>query len=224
MTDYPPSGAPASEHARLPAKVRVGAAVGVGIVAAIIASLLLAWQGASLIGWDAAAIAWGAWIWVEILSYDAVATSVHATMDDPSRSTADVLLLGASVASLIAVALVIDKAARVHGWQRTFLISLSVLSVVLSWLVVHTIFTLRYAGLYYAGPDGGVDFNEEDKPCYVDFAYLAFTIGMTYQVSDTNLQSKAVRRMALRHALMSYLFGTVIVAATINLIAGLAGR
>ena len=91
-----------------------------------------------------------------------------------------------------------------------------------SWGVVHTVFTLRYAALYYHGEDGGVDFNEDDKPCYRDFAYLAFTIGMTYQVSDTDLTSKAVRHTALRHALLSYLLGTVIIAATINLAAGLA--
>ncbi len=75
--------------------------------------------------------------------------------------------------------------------------------------------------LYYSGPDGGIDFNEDDKPCYADFAYLAFTIGMTYQVSDTDLTTKEIRHTALRHALLSYLFGTVIIAATINLAAGL---
>jgi uncharacterized membrane protein len=94
-------------------------------------------------------------------------------------------------------------------------------AIVSSWGVVHTVFTLRYAALYYRGPDGGVNFNEDDQPTYVDFAYLAFTIGMTYQVSDTNLTTKEIRHTALRHALLSYLFGTVIIAATINLAAGL---
>jgi uncharacterized membrane protein len=72
------------------------------------------------------------------------------------------------------------------------------------------------------GPDGGVDFNQDDPPRFSDFAYLAFTIGMTYQVSDTELTTPATRGTALRHALLSYLFGAVILAATINLIAGLA--
>jgi uncharacterized membrane protein len=95
-------------------------------------------------------------------------------------------------------------------------------AIICSWGVVHTVFTLRYAGLSYTGPDGGVDFNETEKPVYADFAYLAFTIGMTYQVSDTALTAKAFRHTALRHALLSYLLGTVIIAATINLAAGLA--
>ncbi len=95
-------------------------------------------------------------------------------------------------------------------------------SIVLSWAMVHTVFTTRYARLYYTGGDGGVDFNEDDPPRFSDFAYLSFTIGMTFQVSDTNLTSKDVRATALRHALLSYLFGAVILAATVNLLAGLA--
>jgi uncharacterized membrane protein len=67
-----------------------------------------------------------------------------------------------------------------------------------------------------------VDFNQDDPPRYADFAYLAFTIGMTFQVSDTDLKTTEIRATALRHALLSYLFGSVILAATINLIAGLA--
>ena len=91
----------------------------------------------------------------------------------------------------------------------------------LSWLLVHTVFTLRYALLYYTGRDGGIDFNQSAPPCYSDFAYLAFTLGMTFQVSDTDLKTPNIRRTALRQALLSYLFGAVILAATVNLIAGL---
>jgi uncharacterized membrane protein len=93
---------------------------------------------------------------------------------------------------------------------------------VLAWGVVHTVYALRYAKLYYDGDAGGVDFNEDDPPCYSDFAYLALTIGMTFQVSDTDLTTRVMRRTALRHAVLSYLFGALIIATTINLIAGLA--
>jgi uncharacterized membrane protein len=86
------------------------------------------------------------------------------------------------------------------------------------------LFALAYARLYYAAPRGGVDFNEKDPPDYRDFAYLSFTIGMTFQVSDTALKSKAVRRTALRHALLSYAFGAGIIGATINLIATITGH
>jgi uncharacterized membrane protein len=86
---------------------------------------------------------------------------------------------------------------------------------------VHTVYVLRYGDLYYASPPGGIDFNEIDRPDYRDFAYVALTLGMTYQVSDTNLTSKALGRTATRHALMSFLFGSVIVALLINSVASL---
>jgi uncharacterized membrane protein len=89
--------------------------------------------------------------------------------------------------------------------------------------MVHTVFTLRYARLYYTPPAGGIDFNEADPPGYVDFAYLAFTLGMTFQVSDTDLTAKPVRHLALRHALISYLFGAVILGLAINVVASFFG-
>jgi uncharacterized membrane protein len=101
-------------------------------------------------------------------------------------------------------------------------ITLGVLSVVISWAVVHTTYMLRYAKLYYTDPPGGIDFNSGDPPRFLDFAYLAFTIGMTFQVSDTPLRTSEIRANAFRHALLSYLFGTVIIAITINLVASLA--
>ena len=89
--------------------------------------------------------------------------------------------------------------------------------------MVQTVFTSHYARLYYSQPAGGIDFNQGTPPRYVDFAYLAFTIGMTFQVSDTALQTSALRAVALRQALLSYLLGAVILATTINLVAGLLG-
>ena len=101
---------------------------------------------------------------------------------------------------------------------------LAVSTVVLSWSVVHTTYTLRYAWLFFIGPDGGVAFNEPPgtSPQYSDFAYLALTVGMTFQVSDTNIESKQIRRTALRHAWLSFPLGVVIISASINLVAGLA--
>lgn len=96
------------------------------------------------------------------------------------------------------------------------------LGVVLSWFVVHTLFAARYARIYYTGPDGGVNFNQPEPPRYSDFAYVAFTIGTTFQISDTNLTSNEMRRTVLRHSMVSYLFGAFIIAVTVNLLAGLA--
>jgi uncharacterized membrane protein len=101
---------------------------------------------------------------------------------------------------------------------------MSTLTVVLSWTVVNTVFTLRYADLYYAAAPDAIDYGmpaAADPPEYRDFAYLAFTIGMTYQVSDTTLRDPRIRRVVLFQALMSYVFGVAIVATGVNLVAGL---
>jgi uncharacterized membrane protein len=102
------------------------------------------------------------------------------------------------------------------------LAGLAVLSVALSWILLHTLYALRYARLYYA-QGGGISFNQDEPPRYSDFAYLAFTLGMTYQVSDTNISRSDIRGAALGHALLSFLFGSFVLATTINLIAGLSG-
>ncbi len=75
------------------------------------------------------------------------------------------------------------------------------------WLVVHTVFTVRYARLHYLNGSSGIDFNQDEQPTHVDFAYLAFTIGMTYQVSDTDLKARTIRGTALRQALLSFVLG-----------------
>jgi uncharacterized membrane protein len=155
---------------------------------------------------------------------DAAATAEHARSEDFSRGTADLIVLGASVASLVAVAVTLVLAGQAHDGRKAALVTLTVLTVALAWGLVHTVFTLRYGDLYYGHPVGGIDFNEDDKPDYRDFAYLALTIGMTFQVSDTNLQAKPIRRNAIRHALLSYVFGAVIVAITINIVASLLSK
>ena len=154
---------------------------------------------------------------------DGEATARHAAIEDLSRRTADLILIFASVASLVGVGLALLEASDKSGVAKALITGVASMSVILSWATVHTVFTLRYARLYYA-VGGGIDFNEDRPPAYADFAYLAFTIGMTYQVSDTSIASKTIRRTALHHAYMSYLFGTVVVAMTINVVAGLFNR
>ena len=113
------------------------------------------------------------------------------------------------------------RAGDSHGGTKALLIALAISVVAFSWLTVHTLYLLRYGDLYYGDPIGGIDFNDDDPPDYHDFAYLALTIGMTFQVSDTTLQSKRMRRLAIRHALLSFLFVAVIGALAINAFASL---
>jgi uncharacterized membrane protein len=179
------------------------------------------WQIGTLVGWDVAAAVYAAWSWATIWHRDPAATARLALREDPGRAIADALLLIASTASVLAVAAAIAAGRAGSPGGRDLHAGLAVASVVLSWTVVQTVFTLHYARLYYSHPAGGIDFNQEAPPRYSDFAYLAFTVGMTFQVSDTDLQTAALRAEALRQALLSYLLGAVILAATINLVAGL---
>ena len=160
-------------------------------------------------------------VWVAAWHLTPQRTQERATRLDPSRATSDLLVVSAGVAILAAVALALVRAGSAHGGTKAYLLAVGLLSVVFSWLCVHTVFTLTYARLFYGNGVGGIDFNDDEDPDYLDFAYLAFTIGMTFQVSDTDLTAKAIRRAALRHALVSYLFGAVIVALVINIVASL---
>jgi uncharacterized membrane protein len=197
-----------------------------GVAVGVVVALLSRPSLGPIAGYAAAALFYEVWVWHKIWPLDAKATSALAAREDPMRQAADGLLLLAAVASLGAVAVVIVQSRSSTGSFRGLEVGLGVASVVISWLLVHTIFTLKYARMYYRGSEGGgeggVDFEHKVRPPYSDFAYLSFTIGMTFQVSDTDLQSEEYRRLALRHALLSYLFGAVILAATINLVAGLA--
>jgi uncharacterized membrane protein len=192
-----------------------------GLAAAIATGIAGAWDYAPLAGWDIAALVFTVWVWLGTSPMSSTATAAHATREDPSVAVTDLIVLIASVASLVAVGLVLVQASSANGAQQTLLAGFGVASVGLSWFTVHTLFTLRYARLYYTGEDGGVNFKQAAPPRYLDFAYLAFTIGMTFQVSDTDIEAPEIRHTALRHALLSYLFGAVILATTINLIAGL---
>jgi uncharacterized membrane protein len=128
----------------------------------------------------------------------------------------------ANLASLVAVAYLLVQANSAHGVRQALQAALAVLSVAVSWALVHLLFMLRYAVLYYSGTVGGINFNQDESPRFLDFAYLAFTIGMTYQVSDTNLESTQMRVAAFRHALLSFIFGSMILATMVNLVAGLS--
>jgi len=194
----------------------------VGLVVAVIVALNAAWPFALLAGWDTAALIFTAWVWLMMASMNSTATAAHATQEEPGRAPTDVIVLLAAVASLIAVGYVLVQASSAKGPAQDWLAGLGVLSVALSWFAIHTLFSLRYARLYYGGAPGGINFNQKAAPRYLDFAYVSFTLGMTFQVSDTDLETPAIRATALRHSLLAYLFGAVILAATINLIAGLA--
>src|SRR4051812_37907021 len=203
-------------------RVAVGATG--GAVAAVLAVVGGApWSVAALYAEDVAALVFLVSVWSTIATADAPATSRLARTEDASPTSAEAVLIGAGAGSLIAVFFTLRQAGLAGPPERGLLTALAIGSVALAWMSVHTVYLLRYARAYYSSPQGGIDFHGE-APDYVDFAYVALTIGMTFQISDTDITAKRVRRAALHHALLSYVFGTVIVAITVSSVAGLLGR
>jgi uncharacterized membrane protein len=191
---------------------------------ALVVAWFVPWQATVLIAWDVTALLVLA-VWLRIWGYDPAATRAHALRDDDTRHGSELLLLLAGVASLVGVGFAFLKANQRGGYEEALLEALGIVTIALSWFVVHTTFTVRYAHLYYSEPVGGIDFKQgHAQPDYRDFAYTAFTVGMTYQVSDTDITHRAVRRTVLHHALLSFLFGAVILATTVNVIASLLNQ
>jgi len=149
---------------------------------------------------------------------------VLASHEDSSRTVVFFIIIAATIGSLMGILLLLSNKS---GWvlskgMETFIY---ISGVTLSWVLLHTTFTYRYAHLYYGGRTkgandfaGGLDVPGEKFPDYLDFAYFSFVIGMTFQVSDIQISSRHIRRMALLHGLLSFLFNTVIVALTINVV------
>jgi len=215
-------GADLSERMRTAsAGQRVTVAMFGGAVAGVVVSLVTVPSAAILAGWDVAVVIYLLWVWIAVRRLDPGTTARLAKREDPSSAVAELVVIGAGIAVLVAVGLALVKAGQAAGGMKAFLVTLGLLSVVLSWTVVHTVYALRYARAYYSEPPGGIDFNEAEPPTYTDFAYFAFTVGMTFQVADTNITSKAVRRITLHHALLSYLFGAVLLGLVINVVATL---
>lgn len=199
---------------------RLLASSAIGIVVGAAMSLVTLWQVATLIGWCSGAIAFLAQVARGVARLDPVTTEEHATREAPSILFADVTLIVAASASLIGVGFVLAKASELSGYPKGLTTALAAFSVVLAWTTVQTIFMLRYARLYYDGTNGGIDFGG-DEPDYGDFAYLAFTVGMTYQVSDTAITKRSIRRVVLRHALLSFVFATAFIAVLVNVVGSL---
>lgn len=198
--------------------VRLGVAAVVGVVV----GLLFGWSSALsavLAGWATAAAVNVAWTWLTLAPMGPDETAAHATREEPTRAGAHLVVALAAALSLVGVGAVLIGADE----HSALVLGSALGTVVASWAAVHTIFALRYARMFCSPPLGGIDFHQKDPPRYTDFAYVAFTVGMSFAISDTDLASSAFRRTALVQALMSYVFGTVVVALLVNLVAGLGG-
>ncbi|MGQ5262509.1 DUF1345 domain-containing protein [Micromonospora sp. ZYX-F-536] len=192
----------------------------VGAVAGTATALAGAPELTPLVIWTIAAGTILAWVWRGCWSASPRRTEQLAEAERNSRSTDSAILI-ASAISLVAVAEALVRVSNQQDVVALTLVILSVVAVVLAWALVNTVFAFKYARLYYRDDGGGIDFKGEDRPAYADFAYVAFTVGMSYAPGEIEPTTNRVRRMALGHALLSYTFGTGILAVAVNLVTNL---
>ena len=200
------------------ALISLGAGLAAGAVVAVVASPRLT----PLVSWTVTVAVLLAWVWRMSWPQDAAGTKRLAEQESRTRST-DLWLLAAAIVSLAVVVVALVQSSSQRDATAVASVLLSVLSVVLSWALVNTVYAFKYARLYYLDePDrGGIDFKQDAPPAYSDFAYLAFTVGMSFAVSETEPTATHTRRVALGHALLSYAFGTGVLAVAINLVTNL---
>jgi len=175
--------------------------------------------------WDGFAITLLALIWSAMLASQVSQIRERAKIQDVSRLVVFTFTIGAACLSIFAVIALLSAAKQSN--HVALHAALSIAAVLGSWALVHTMFALRYAHIYYGEgdstekPAAGLEFPSDDCPNYLDFAYFSFVIGMTCQVSDVQITSKGLRSLALVHGMLSFAFNTVILALTINTISGL---
>lgn len=202
------------------------------IVAAAVIVLLPGWihlPTRLLSAWDAAMMCLLAMTWWEMLRATPDSMRRKAQQQDVGRLVILSLITAAACVSVLAIALMLRDSKNVQPTLLAIHLSLSILTIVGSWLLVHTIFALHYAHGYYQDPhktlqqaeEDGLDFPREIEPDYWDFLYFSFVIGMTSQVSDVQVTSRSLRRLALLHGVLSFFFNTMILAMSINIIAGM---
>jgi uncharacterized membrane protein len=177
--------------------------------------------------WDVFALAFTVTCWIVFVTRNTDDIRQYARQDDGSRIFVFILILLASFASMIIVLLLMISEESSEASTLLY-VPVAVAGILFSWMMVHTMFTMHYAHMYYDDDENdenkhaeGLEFPKENCPDYLDFAYFAFVIGMTFQVSDVEISARKIRRTALLHGLLAFILNTFVVALTINLIAGL---
>ena len=206
--------------------VRVGIAMTLGLVAAVVTGAARdEWHYSPAVGWIVAASVYLGATWFVVAPLNGTETEDHVKQrhQDGSPTVSHIIILIASVASLAGVGyLLVGAGPERHLGEAV----VGILSVVAAWFAIHTTFMLRYAQLYYLSEEPEtIQFHQTDyRPSFLDFAYLAFTVGMTYQVSDTDIASRPMRGSVMAQGLVSFMLGAIVLASTINLVLQLAGH
>lgn len=189
-----------------------------GVAVGVVVALLMSDPFGILCGIAAMATTFVVTSALALWPMDATATRSHARRESFRPLVEELLIVVAATGALVAIVVLLILG---HSHSGHAAAALGLLGVFMTWGMLHLMYAARYALLYYTEPVGGIDFNDEEPPAYRDFFYFSYNLGMTYQVSDTSISGPVFRAVVMRHCLLAYVFGTVILAATINLVAGI---
>jgi len=180
--------------------------------------------------YDAAAITLLASLWFGALRSDPAETRARAALEDPGRNIVALMVFGAVVVGLVSAIAIVGHGPKVHTVvERYVAYGLGFVAITAGWFLVHTLYTLRYAHLYWyddvgdGSACGGIRFPGTDAPSDIDFAYFAFTLGTSFAVSDPQVTETRVRREVIVHSIISFAYNSVIIGMVINLFAGIFG-
>ena len=200
-----------------------GAVVGLAVA---LVPLPLAVQTRGLLAWCLAAFTYLVLAWWLAVKFDAKRTRARALAQDQPSLILFMLMVFSAFASMAAIALMLQHVKDLAPVQRYGHLALSLAALAASWLLIQTVFAFRYAHVYYqveadGTPDGaGLDFPGKQAPDYFDFMYYAHVVGMTSQVSDVVVTSRLMRHLTLLHSVTAFAFNMLVLALSINLVAG----
>lgn len=216
---------------RLDRRYRILVAAFIALIIFFIAYKENTKQLSVLYGWISFAFITLAFSWITILVRHPKEISVIAKEQDASFWIIFLLVIGAAFISLFGIFLFLQGLPTFSKTGLSAHIVLSIIGVLLSWLLIHTLFTTRYAHLYYKGTGhqtnpyaGGLEFPGGERPDFLDFAYFSFVLGMTFQTADVSISGRLIRRLALLHGFLSFVYNTGIIALSINVISGVIGK
>ena len=201
-----------------------------GFAAGIATTLMpisMGWEFRGLLGWCVGIVVYLLLAWWLCVGFDAKRTRLRAQAQDERDAVLLFVLLLATAVCVAAITVLMQQSRGLSGWDEVFHIGLSVIALALSWLFIQTIFTFHYAHLYYReeklnkSAGSGLQFPGGQDPDYFDFLYYAFVVGMTSQVSDVQVTSREMRRLTMVHGVLSFGFNMLILALSINVVAGL---
>lgn len=213
---------------KLDGRIRLLVATIIGFVTLLLIPLSVSWQTHIIVSWDVAIFSFLFMAWILIFNADHVETEDSTVNQDQSGMVILSLIIIAAMVSLFAIALMLHNAKNLPPIHLFLHIGFSIGAIFLSWLMVHTMFVFHYAHKYYRSgitnngkPNKGLVFPSDKEPDYMDFVYFSFVIGMTSQVSDVQISSKPMRKLALIHGIISFGFNAMILALSINIVASL---